>query len=391
MHVFLTGGSGFLGAAILPYLVEDRSIETVHLLIRGSAKESAEQRIVSLINKVFTPDMRFFAARKIKAVPGDLTLEHMGLDADAYEALATAVTHVLHVGASTDFGAPLAESRSINVDGTRKILEFALTAQKLKDAFVRFDYVSTAFVAGTLNGLVTENMLSRGQGFANAYEQSKYEAELLVRDYQSRLPITVHRPSIVVGDSRNGFTPHFKVLYWPLQLLAKNLLPFIPCNPRATLDIVPVDFVAKSIYRLMLSPQSIGQTFHLTAGRDGVVPIKHFLRDAFRYTTIRKRPMVPMWLFRIVSKTSLRKIMSEDFWKTCELAAVYAEYLSGTEVLFDNQRTLATLRSLNVAPPPRWQAYGRKILSYCTQTRWGRKLDMQEYLYRNPQTLGSVP
>ena len=385
MKIFLTGGSGFLGAALLPFLVEDRTIETIYLLIRDSAKETAEQRLVTLINKVFVPDMRFHAAQKIKAVTGDLTLENMGMSPDTYESLVTSCTNILHVGASTDFAAPLAESRWVNVEGTRKILEFASAIQKKTGTLLRFDYVSTAFVAGTLNGLVTENMLARGQTFANAYEQSKYEAELLVRDYQKTLPIAIHRPSIVVGDSRNGFTPHFKVLYWPLQLLAKNLLPFIPCNPKAMLDIVPVDFVAKSIYRLLLTPQSVGQTFHLTAGKDGVVPIKLFLRDAVRYTTIKKRPTMPLWVFKLIRTTMLRKIMSEDFWKTCELAAVYSEYLSGTAVVFDNQKTLSLLAALNVAPPPRWQSYGQKILSYCTQTRWGRKLDMQEYLYRNPR------
>lgn len=385
MKIFLTGGSGFLGAALLPFFVEDRSVETIYLLLRGSAKETAEQRLVTLIDKVFAPDARSHAARKIKVAVGDLTLENMGFDAAACENLARECTHILHVGASTDFGAPLEESRWINVEGTRRVLDLATTIQKLTGKLERFDYVSTAFVAGTRTGLVTENMLARGQGFANSYEQSKYEAELLVRDYQTSLPIAIHRPSIVVGDSRNGFTPHFKVLYWPLQLLAKNLLPFIPCNTKATLDIVPVDFVAKSIYRLMMTPQSIGQTFHLTAGKDSLVPIKHFLRDAFRYTTIRRRPTVPLWIFKVIRTTMLRRLMSEDFWKTCELAAVYSEYLSGNAVIFDNQKTLAVLKSLNVAPPPLWRAYSHKILNYCTQTRWGRKLDMQEYLYRNPR------
>ncbi len=387
MKIFLTGGSGFLGAAILPFLVEDSRVETIHLLLRGSVKENPEQRLVTLINKIFAPDSRFFASRKIKIVVGDLTLDRMGLDPAAYVALANDCTHILHVGASTDFGAPLAESRWINVEGTRKVLDFALQVQKSSSHLERLDYVSTAFVAGTRTGLVTENMLVRGQNFANAYEQSKYEAELLVRDFQSQLPIAIHRPSIVVGDSRNGFTPHFKVLYWPLQLLAKNLLPFIPCNTKATLDIVPVDFVAESIYRLMTTSQSISQTFHLTAGQDSLVSIKQFLRDAFRYTSIKKRPTMPLWVFKLIRSTSLRKIMSDDFWQACDLAAVYSEYLSGTNVVFDNHKTLALLKSLNVAAAPKWSVYGRKILNYCTQTRWGRKLDMQEHLYRNPQVV----
>ena len=56
------------------------------------------------------------------------------------------------------------------------------------------------------------------------------------------------------------------MLYWPLLLLSKNLLPFFACNQRAYLDVVPVDFVADGIVALMQRSSSVGETFHLTAG-----------------------------------------------------------------------------------------------------------------------------
>ena len=63
-----------------------------------------------------------------------------------------------------------------------------------------------------------------GQDFRNPYEQSKFEAELLVRERSRSLPIQVVRPSIVVGDSRTGLTPAFNVLYWPLRAFSKRHL-----------------------------------------------------------------------------------------------------------------------------------------------------------------------
>lgn len=383
MNILVTGGSGFLGAAVIPFLVRDQNVTKIHLLMRGSSKETPEQRLTTLIGKIFAPTDRAFAATKLAVAAGDLTLEQMGLSEHAYRTLADECTHILHIGASTDFGAPLQESRDINVEGTRKLLDFAVAAQN-SNQLKRFDYISTAFVAGTKTGTVCEDTLDRGQDFANAYEQSKFEAEQLVREYGKILPITIHRPSIVVGDSRNGFTPHFKVLYWPLQLLAKNILPFIPCNTNATLDIVPVDFVAKSIYKLMTTEKSLGQTFHLTAGPHRLVPLKRFLKDAFRYTSIKWRPTMPLWMFKLIRTTALRRVMSEDFWRACDLAAVYSDYLRGTDVIFDNQKTLKLLARLDVAPAPRWQSYCDRILDYCMQTRWGKRLGQQEYLYRNP-------
>ena len=383
MRVLITGGSGFLGGAMLPKLVFDQRCQKIFLLMRDSLRQTATERLVTLVDKVFKPNDRALAMSKLEIISGDLTFPNIGLNGFTRELLRNDCTHILHIGASTDFAAPLTESREINVEGTRKLLDFALDCKR-RGKLQRFDYVSTAFVAGTKGGKVSEDELSRNQSFANAYEQSKYEAELLVRDYADELPTTIYRPSIVVGDSRNGFTPHFKVLYWPLQLLSKNILPFVPCRKSATLDIVPVDYVADGMYRSLMAPESIGRTIYLAAGPDKAVRIDRFLKDAFALTKIEKRPLIPMWAFKLLRGTLLRKIMSEDFWRTCEMAAVYNDYLSGTKVLFDNRKSEAFLKALGCRTAPRWSAYGAAILSYCTESRWGRRLALPEFEYRNP-------
>lgn len=383
MKVLVTGGTGFLGTALLPYLIKDRRVKTIYLLTRPSAKQTQAERIQSLIEKVFKPADRNLAIQKIALAAGDLTLDNMGLDNETESLLLKECTHIMHIGASTDFGAPIEESRAINVEGTRKLLDFAVKS-KNNGTLERFDYVSTAFVAGTKAGLVSETDLDRQQSFANAYEQSKFEAELLVREYMRELPVTVYRPSIVVGDSRNGFTPHFKVLYWPLQLLSKDILPFVPCKRNARLDIVPVDYVAASMYRIMMTPKSIGETFYLTAGKEKSVRIDELLRDAFSLTNIKRRPMIPVWLFKLLKGTWLRKLMDESIWRTCELASVYSAYLSGTDVVFDNTRSTEYLRKLGGKSAPHWRTYGREILKYCIESKWGRNLRLPEFEYRNP-------
>src|SRR5205823_6206999 len=106
---------------------------------------------------------------------------------------------IIHSAASVSFSLPLDESRAINVEGTRSILDLAELAQR-RGGLRRLSYVSTAYVAGDRRGVFGEDDLDLGQGFRNPYEQSKFEAEKLVRSRMDWVPTQVFRPSIVVGE-----------------------------------------------------------------------------------------------------------------------------------------------------------------------------------------------
>jgi hypothetical protein len=190
-----------------------------------------------------------------------------------------------------------------------------------------------------------------------------------------------------VGDSKNGYTPHFKVLYWPLQLLAKrDLLPFFATNQNAFLDVVPVDFVADGLVALMQKPTTVGGTFHLTAGHGNELRVRQFLRDAYKLAGIKKRPIVPFWTFNVVWKTPLRRLFSDAFWEAAELAKPYHTYLKGPKLRFKADKTHALLRAAGITAPS-WEDYKREVLGFCVASRWGRKLPMPEYAYYLP---GSV-
>ncbi len=379
MNILITGGSGFLGGAVLSRIALRPEYEKIYLLIRPSTRKGAGARLRELVGKLFPPEHQAAVLAKVHAIPGDLVLPHLGLNSrDRWEILEK-VQQILHVGASTDFGAPLAESRQYNVEGTRKILELAEACAR-QGTFERLDYISTAFVSGDAAGEVEESQLSRGQTFANNYEQSKYEAECLVREFMKRLPIAIHRPSIVVGDSRNGFTPHFKVLYWPLRLLSKNLLPFVAFSANARLDIVPVDFVADALVALMADEAALGKTFHITAGKGQEVRLGQVLRDAEKYAHIQRRPRIPVWLLNVIRLTPLKRLFRDEVWQTIDLASPYASYLRGTGVRFNAKSTHEHLARLGVQAPD-WRSYKIKVLSFCSDSCWGKRLAAPEYSY----------
>ena len=111
-----------------------------------------------------------------------------------------------------------------------------------------------------------EDCLDVGQHFRNPYERSKFEAELMLRERAAGLPLQVLRPSIVVGDSRTGWTSSFNVLYPPLRAFARGAILALPARRGSPVDVVPVDYVADSVDRLACDGPD--GTFHLVAGRN---------------------------------------------------------------------------------------------------------------------------
>ena len=130
----------------------------------------------------------------------------------------------------------------------------------------RLIHFSTAFVSGTRHGVILEEELEAGQGFHNAYEESKYQAERLVRRAHAAVPATVLRPSLVIGDSRTGAIDRFDGPY-ALALALANApvampLP-LPDDPKAPLNVVPIDFVLDAALVIGRHPAAVGRTVHL--------------------------------------------------------------------------------------------------------------------------------
>jgi thioester reductase-like protein len=118
-------------------------------------------------------------------------------------------------------------------------------------------HVSTAYVCGLRSGTVTESELDVGQEFANDYERSKVEAEEMIRAAAGPSSVTVYRPSIIVGDSHNGFTSTYHGLFAVLRLghtlftkvalgstNCPAILRLLGVDPSNQKNLVPVDWVS---------------------------------------------------------------------------------------------------------------------------------------------------
>lgn len=247
----VTGFPGFIGKRLVRRLAGDlRGADRLFLLVQAKNARAAREALAEI------------ETERVEVVEGDLEQMHLGLSGAEFKALASEVTDVWHLAARSHLGTDRAEMRRVNVDGTRSVLDLALSAKKLR----RLSHFSTAYVCGDRVGVILEDELAMGQRFHNPYEETKFQAELLVRRAQAEIPATVFRPSIVVGDSRTGEIDRFEGPYALAILLVASPLAVplpLPGDAVAPLNVVPVDFVVEAARAIAENPAGAGRTVHL--------------------------------------------------------------------------------------------------------------------------------
>lgn len=239
--ILLTGATGLVGGRVLAALLaRDPGLDIVVLV-----REPARWRV---------------RERRVQAVAGDLTRPDLGLDPARRVSLLRTVTGIVHAAGDVRFTRPLDDLRAVNVDGTRRVMELAADCHRLE----RVLYVGTAAVCGRRTGLVREADNGPEAGWVNAYQQSKYEGEAVVR--ASAVPWVVARPTTIVLDGARGGLSQFTAVHHALRLLHEGLVPMIPAARNATLDATTNEYVSDALAELLVRPTAVGRTVHLCAG-----------------------------------------------------------------------------------------------------------------------------
>jgi thioester reductase-like protein len=232
-------------------------------LVRALLDAHPGQPVVALVEPRMAATARELAGDRLEIVEGDISKRRLGLSDAEWERLAGSVTHVFHLAAIYDLAVPEEVAQRVNVDGTGNVLELCAACSGLE----RLAYVSTAYVAGLRTGVVYEHELVMGQDFKNHYESTKFQAEVWVQERMDRIPTTILRPAIVVGDSKTGETEKFDGPYYLLRAISRaHRLKQAPVQlgaSDASFNVVPVDFVVAAIATCAYLPEAAGETLHL--------------------------------------------------------------------------------------------------------------------------------
>ncbi len=363
--MLLTGATGFVGMELLARYLRETE-RHVYAIVRAENDRAASMRIARTLQGLFGANHPY--RERVTAVRGDITRPGLGLGRRRDE-LAERVGEIIHGAASVSFDLPIGELRAINVHGTRRMLEFGERCQR-RGGLRRLSYVSTAYVAGEHAGLFSEDDLDVGQRFRNAYERSKFEAEKLVSTWQRRLPITVLRPSIIVGESDSGWTNSFNVLYWPLRAFARGAYVALPARRDAPVDVVSVDYVADAIFALNQAPEAEGATYHLTAGAKATT-VGELVELATGYF---KRPaprlIAPGPYRRVVHPVLVRTSRDERYRRALVRSEIFFPYFA-MAVRYDDRRARVALRPSGIVPTP-LRTYFDRLVGFALAADWGR-------------------
>ncbi|MGA9524140.1 MAG: SDR family oxidoreductase [Myxococcaceae bacterium] len=352
---FVTGYPGFIGKRLVEHI----------------ARNDPDGRIYLLVQPKFLKDARRYAERtrgaKIEILTGDIVDMHLGLSGEEYVRLSEEVTDIFHLAANYFLGVSREEAWRVNVDGTRNLIELARDCRNLR----RLNHFSTCYVSGERVGVIAEDELDLGQSFRNAYEETKFHAEKLMRRASETLPVTIYRPSSVVGDSRTGEIDRFEGPYYLGILIVTSPLAVplpLPGNGVAPLNVVPVDYVVEATWALSRDPRAVGKTLHL------VDPNPMSARRVYELIAEKANKRLPR--FNLSAKAAdvmLRLPFVEKVARPQRAAISYVNHLA----IYNCHNTLSLLDGTGIHCPP-LSTYLDKLVSYVRDYYRRRKEERAE-------------
>ncbi|PSL26471.1 thioester reductase-like protein [Planomicrobium soli] len=326
--IVFTGFPGFIASQLIRKCVSE-DVEIVAIIL-PSERWKAEQEAARI--QVET------GSRPIRLIDGDITKKGLGLKDGDMAILTENKVIFWHLAAIYDLAVPKGIAWKVNVDGTRNVNEFVKKLPTLE----RYMYFSTAYVAGAREGKLFENELMRPQKFKNFYEETKFEAELLVEQLKRTVPVTIVRPGIVRGDSRTGQTIKFDGPYFFLNMIDRlRKLPVIPYigHSKALINVVPVDYIIEASIYLSTVEEAAGETVHLTD------PNPHPVEEVYRSMVFEMTGKMPK--SHIPHKLAAASLALSPIRKALRVEAETLDYLTW-QASFDTRNAERLLSGSNI-------------------------------------------
>jgi nucleoside-diphosphate-sugar epimerase len=350
--ILITGATGSVGRELAGALACDPAVERIYAVSRGIGS---------------TPELP-----KVAWIRGDVTLP-LRLD------VAREITVIVHAAADTRFSTSLDAARAVNVGGLEQVLALASRCPRLR----RMAHLSTIYVAGRRCGRVLENELDHNAGFVNAYEQSKYESEQLVRTWANKVPIAVYRLSTIIGEEAGGDPGKLGAIHQAMGFMYHSLAPMIPGSPGNLIDLISLNYAVGSIAWLLRHRFEPGSTLHICGADESltldelldlVIDCFHRFRPAWRKRAIAKPAVVPLETFELFVR-SVEEIGEATLCRCVNAIKHFAPQMFYSK-RFDDSQAQRALADSGIQRP-RMRQLCSQVVRRLIETNWtaaGREL-----------------
>jgi amino acid adenylation domain-containing protein/thioester reductase-like protein len=349
--ILLTGATGYLGAFLLHELLH-RTNATVYCLVRSDSIASGKARLQSNLAFYLLWDEAF--SDRIIPVLGDLSQPLLGLTQEQFGKLATEIDSIYHNGAQVNFTYPYSALKAANVLGTQEVLRLAAQQKTKPTHFVSTTHVFPGDPKANARMILETMIPEQAENLPTGYVQSKWVAERLIGIARQRgLPVSIYRPSLIVGHQQTGAGNSQDLLFRMIKgCLQLGMAPDIDLS----FNLVPVDYVSQAIVHLSTQPESLGNTFHLVNPHQTAISWSQILQWLQQLGCDMQPIPYPQWL--TVFQNSGEELSNNSLYP---LLPVFLA-ASGSpatpllnlshEILFDCQNTLSGLADTRLTCPP---------------------------------------
>lgn len=264
-NILLIGGTGYLGMHILYDLLSGTAAK-VYLLVRGRDINEAKERILSKF-KYYYDEFTFKKFEdRIFVYNGDLKRECFGLDQKVYTELTNKIDCVINSAANVRHYGHFEAFYNINVEGTRRIVDFANSEIKKDIHHISTMSVGMGKIEGKEYQLFTEYSADLGQNTNSNYINTKLEAEsVLYKARNEGLKINIYRVGNLVFDYNSGiFQDNIDENWFYSEMKAYLKLGFVPDISEKTMEFSFVDSVSKAILLLFDRSELENETYHIS-------------------------------------------------------------------------------------------------------------------------------
>lgn len=350
--ILVTGATGAVGRGLVHTLAERSNVDFIYALAQRVDAGRWPTGVIPL--------------------RGDVRSGTLLLPPEVYDEVRQCITLIIHAAADTRFAADLPELRAVNVQGTKNVLAFAGTCPRLRGLVA----LSTVHVAGKRTGGIEEASLTHDAGFVNNYEQSKYEAELILRKLMNDLPIAVIRLSTLLGNSQTGEVKKMAAIHQGLRLYYHSLAPMIPGTTDCPVDLIADDYAASVIATLSCDKFGAGRTFHLCGGVDSLtlqqlLELAHEAftahRPSWRKRSIAIPAIVDLPTFELFAR-SVDDVGDHLLRNSVAVIRHFAPQLAYPK-LFDNGACTQAIAEFNILKPQVADFYP-KVVRWLVESGW---------------------